>query len=57
VLLKELPLTLNGKLDRRALPEPQSRSGEVGKYIAPSSVLERTLADIWAEVLRVQDFH
>jgi amino acid adenylation domain-containing protein/thioester reductase-like protein len=53
VLLKQLPLTPNGKLDRRALPVPHSRSNEAGEYIAPSTELERTLADIWATVLRV----
>lgn len=53
MVLKELPLTPNGKVDRRALPVPQSRPGELGEYIAPRTELERTLADIWAHVLRV----
>jgi acyl carrier protein len=51
--LKQLPLTPNGKVDRRALPAPQSRLEEMGEYIAPRTDLERTLADIWAQVLRV----
>jgi amino acid adenylation domain-containing protein len=51
--LKQLPLTPNGKLDRRALPVPQSRPEELGEYIAPRTELERTLASIWAQVLRV----
>ena len=51
--LKELPLTPNGKVDRRALPAPQSRPEEIGDYIAPRTELERTLADIWAQTLRV----
>jgi hypothetical protein len=51
--LKQLPLTSNGKLDRRALPAPQSRPEEMGEYIAPRTELERTLASIWAQVLRV----
>ena len=51
--LKQLPLTPNGKLDRRALPAPQSRPQEMGEYVAPRSELERTLAHIWAQVLRV----
>jgi amino acid adenylation domain-containing protein len=51
--LKQLPLTPNGKLDRRALPAPQSRPEEMGEYIAPRTELERTLASIWAQVLRV----
>jgi len=53
VLLSQLPLTPNGKLDRRALPAPQNRSGELGDYVAPHTEMERTLADIWAEVLGV----
>jgi amino acid adenylation domain-containing protein len=53
VALKQLPLTPNGKLDRKALPAPQSRSDEVGEYVAPRTDLERTLAEIWAQVLRV----
>jgi amino acid adenylation domain-containing protein len=53
VALNQLPLTPNGKLDRNALPAPQSRPDEMGEYIAPETELERTLADVWAEVLRV----
>jgi amino acid adenylation domain-containing protein len=53
VMLKQLPLTPNGKLDRRSLPAPQSRGEEMGEYIAPRTELERTLADIWTELLRV----
>jgi amino acid adenylation domain-containing protein len=53
IVLKELPLTPNGKLDRRALPAPQSRTEEMGEYIAPRTELERTLADIWAQILQL----
>lgn len=53
VILKQLPLTHSGKVDRRALPAPQDRPEEIGEYIAPRTDLERTLADIWAQVLRV----
>src|SRR5262249_38952800 len=53
MMLKQLPLTTNGKLDRRALPAPHSRPEEFGEYVAPRTELERTLADIWAQVLRV----
>jgi amino acid adenylation domain-containing protein len=51
--LRQLPLTANGKLDRNALPTPQSRPEEMGEYVAPRTELERTLAEIWAQVLRV----
>jgi amino acid adenylation domain-containing protein/thioester reductase-like protein len=53
MVLKQLPLSPNGKIDRRALPIPHSRPEELDGYIAPSSEMERTLANIWSQVLRV----
>jgi hypothetical protein len=53
MVLKELPLTPAGKVDRRALRPPQSRPEEMGEYIAPRNELERSLAEMWAQVLRV----
>jgi amino acid adenylation domain-containing protein/non-ribosomal peptide synthase protein (TIGR01720 family) len=55
VMLDELPLNANGKVDRRALPafDRVYAPVSVPEYIAPQSVTERTLADIWAEVLGV----
>jgi acyl carrier protein len=52
VLLDELPLNPSGKLDRRALPVPDFVVG-VG-YVAPRNEAEQVLADIWADVLGVQ---
>ncbi|TQF75181.1 amino acid adenylation domain-containing protein [Rhodococcus spelaei] len=49
VVLDEFPLTANGKLDRRALPEPDLRAGLTG--LAPRTELERTLATVVAGVL------
>ncbi|WP_122815435.1 non-ribosomal peptide synthetase, partial [Pseudomonas viridiflava] len=52
--LKTLPLTANGKLDRRALPKPE-RSALFGvNYEAPEGEFEVALAEIWAEVLQVE---
>lgn len=53
VMLKQLPLTPNGKLDRRSLPVPPGRPDEMREYLAPRSDVERQLAGIWAQVLRV----
>jgi len=52
VVLDGLPLTANGKVDRRALPAPEGRP-EVGAYVAPRNATEEALAAIWCEVLRL----
>jgi amino acid adenylation domain-containing protein len=51
--LSELPLTPNGKVDRKALPEPEGRP-EAEEYVEPRDVVERLLAEIWAEVLGIE---
>ncbi|HXL90861.1 MAG TPA: amino acid adenylation domain-containing protein, partial [Streptosporangiaceae bacterium] len=51
VVLDALPLSANGKLDRRALPAPDY--GASGGYVAPGSQIEQVLARIWAQVLGV----
>jgi amino acid adenylation domain-containing protein/non-ribosomal peptide synthase protein (TIGR01720 family) len=48
-----LPLTPSGKLDRRALPAPDLDGVASADYLAPRTPVERELARIWAEVLRV----
>ena len=53
VHLERFPLTPNGKLDRRALPEPADEGARAGEYEAPRGELEQTLAQIWSDVLRV----
>jgi aspartate racemase len=53
VSLTELPLTVNGKVDRRALPDPESESARSGEeFVGPRSPGEEMLARIWSEVLR-----
>jgi hypothetical protein len=52
VFLESLPLTTNGKLDRKALPAPdQIRPDVTEKFVAPRTLVEETLANIWAKVL------
>jgi len=50
VLLPKLPLTSNGKIDRKALPEPEQVQTKA--YVAPRTPTEEVVANIWAEVLR-----
>ncbi|MCK6187462.1 non-ribosomal peptide synthetase [Pseudomonas sp. EYE_354] len=53
IVLDSMPLTANGKLDRRALPAPDPEANRQ-QYVAPRNALEHTLAAIWAAVLNVQ---
>ncbi len=55
VFLETLPLTAQGKVDRRALPEPGEDGPEPErKHTAPRSPIEETLAAIWSQVLGVE---
>jgi amino acid adenylation domain-containing protein len=51
VELERLPLTANGKLDRRSLPAPESAAYGLTAYAAPQGDTEEALARIWAECL------
>ncbi len=56
VSLEAMPLTPNGKIDRRALPVPDqgSRSELEGIFVAPRTPVEEEMARIWAEVLGIK---
>ncbi|WP_298776764.1 hypothetical protein, partial [uncultured Shewanella sp.] len=47
--ISEIPLTSNGKLDRKALPEPELVNSD--EYVAPRNDTERQLCEIWQAVL------
>jgi len=51
IQLDSLPLTSNGKIDRKSLPSPEYKS--VSDYVAPSNTVELKLAEIWSEVLAI----
>jgi amino acid adenylation domain-containing protein/FkbM family methyltransferase len=57
VLLEELPVSANGKLDRKALPAPESVRHGIGwgerEHVAPSTPAEEALAAIWSEILGI----
>jgi len=54
-LMPTMPTTDSGKIDRKALPEPNKASLLAGKpFIAPGTETEKALAHIWAAVLKVQ---
>jgi acyl carrier protein len=53
VMLGEMPLTINGKVDRRALPAPGEQPRE-SVYQPSRTPVEEVLAEIWAEVLKVE---
>ena len=53
VVLDKLPLTANGKVDRKQLPAPEAVASS-RSYTAPSTPTEQVLAQIWSEVLKIK---
>jgi acyl carrier protein len=51
VKLDSMPLTPNGKVDRKALPKPELGVAPGKEYVAPRTETERTIAMVWKEVL------
>ncbi|GCF10241.1 non-ribosomal peptide synthetase [Dictyobacter arantiisoli] len=55
VFLDTIPLTPNGKVDRRALPAPEHLRPELAEtFVAPGNEIETTLARIWSHLLRIE---
>ncbi|MET0399063.1 MAG: non-ribosomal peptide synthase/polyketide synthase, partial [Longimicrobiaceae bacterium] len=54
VVLEALPVTPNGKVDRAALPAPETAGAREGEYVAPRTPAEERMAGIWAEVLGIE---
>ncbi|MFB6630827.1 amino acid adenylation domain-containing protein [Streptomyces sp. NPDC056362] len=55
LVLDELPLSDNGKVDRAALPAPDEVAAEGAGFVAPRDEVERRLAEIWAEFFGVTE--
>ncbi|MDQ0273780.1 non-ribosomal peptide synthetase [Cytobacillus purgationiresistens] len=53
IILDKLPVTPNGKLDRKALPQPNTSNDLGQQYFAPSNETEEILVSIWEELLGV----
>ncbi|NEO47604.1 MAG: AMP-binding protein, partial [Moorea sp. SIO4A3] len=54
VVLSQIPLTPNGKVDRKALPGPDFANSLSTEYVAPETETEKLLAEIWREVLGIE---
>lgn len=52
VSLDVMPLTPNGKVDKRALPAPDGTEGAAAEYVPPRTETEQALCEVWAEVLK-----
>lgn len=52
--LKEIPLTPNGKINRRALPKPDAaQTVQISEQLVPTTELEQTIARVWQDVLKI----
>lgn len=55
VQLEEMPLTPNGKINKKGLPDPEEMGMSTGEeYVAPRNELEEKLVEIWSEVLGIE---
>ena len=52
-IVDQLPIGLSGKVNRRKLPDTIARESDEDAYVAPSTPLEKHLADVWAEMLKI----
>ncbi|MDR4435229.1 non-ribosomal peptide synthetase [Bacillus tequilensis] len=55
VQIEKMPITANGKVDRKALPAPEGNRLTGTEYAAPGTLIEKQLADIWKDILALSD--
>ncbi|NET88079.1 MAG: amino acid adenylation domain-containing protein [Kamptonema sp. SIO1D9] len=56
IILETLPLTVNGKIDRRALPVPKNiRTPEKFAFVKPQTEIQQSIAAIWREILQLEE--
>ncbi|WBW95743.1 non-ribosomal peptide synthetase [Oceanirhabdus sp. W0125-5] len=53
IQIDELPLTVNGKINTKALPKPDINERMITKYIAPTNEIEEKLVELWCQILGV----
>ena len=51
MILPSMPLTANGKIDRKSLPQPEQSQAVSASYVAPETDTEKDLADLWNQIL------
>jgi acyl carrier protein len=51
VVLEAIPLNANGKVDRKALPDPDAAAGDDDEFVAPRNAVEERIAAIWFDLL------
>ncbi|MGG1441505.1 amino acid adenylation domain-containing protein [Brevibacillus laterosporus] len=54
IQIEKMPLTPNGKIDRKALPKPENSLRSKQEYVAPRTSLEASLVSIWEDVLEIK---
>lgn len=52
--ISKIPMTPNGKLDKRKLPKPEFDESQTENYVAPRNEIEKSLAAIWSDVLKIR---
>jgi amino acid adenylation domain-containing protein len=52
--IDKIPLSANGKADRKALPQPDSQAFSAAPYVAPRNLTEQRLAEIWSDALQIE---